>query len=81
MSRSPRSSTSTGSNIRRLHGEIGYLPPAEFEEVIYASKTEEEIKGLKVSTEPRASVPQPTAKWAINDEGLACRYRYVWGRL
>jgi putative transposase len=32
-------------NNRRLHGEIGYVPPAEFEEVFYASKTEEEIKG------------------------------------
>ena len=32
-------------NNRRLHGEIGYVPPTEFEEVFYASKTEEGIKG------------------------------------
>ena len=32
-------------NNRRLHGEIGYVPPAELEEVFYASKAEEEIKG------------------------------------
>jgi putative transposase len=32
-------------NNRRLHGEIGYVPPTEFEEVFYASKIEEEIKG------------------------------------
>lgn len=32
-------------NNRRLHGEIGYVPPAEFEEVFYASKTEENVKG------------------------------------
>jgi len=31
-------------NNRRLHGEIGYVPPAEFEEVFYASRAEEEIK-------------------------------------
>jgi putative transposase len=32
-------------NNRRLHGQIGYVPPAEFEEVFYASKVEEQIKG------------------------------------
>jgi putative transposase len=32
-------------NNRRLHGEIGYVPPAELEEVFYASKSNEEIKG------------------------------------
>ena len=32
-------------NNRRLHGQIGYVPPAEFEEVFYASRTDEEIKG------------------------------------
>ena len=32
-------------NNRRLHGEIGYVPPVELEEVFYASMTEEEIKG------------------------------------
>ena len=31
-------------NFRRLHGEIGHVPPAEFEEVFYASKTEEQIQ-------------------------------------
>lgn len=31
-------------NNRRLHGEIGHVPPAEFEEVFYASRAEEEIK-------------------------------------
>lgn len=31
-------------NFRRLHGEIGYVPPAEFEEVFYASTVQEEIK-------------------------------------
>jgi putative transposase len=31
-------------NFRRLHGEIGYVPPAEFEEVIYASTPEEQIQ-------------------------------------
>jgi putative transposase len=32
-------------NNRRLHGQIGYVPPAELEEVFYASKIQEEIKG------------------------------------
>jgi len=32
-------------NNRRLHGRIGHVPPAEFEEVFYASKLREEIKG------------------------------------
>jgi putative transposase len=32
-------------NFRRLHGKIGHVPPAEFEEVFYASKTEQQIKG------------------------------------
>jgi putative transposase len=32
-------------NHRRLHGEIGHVPPAEFEEMFYASRTEEGIKG------------------------------------
>jgi putative transposase len=31
-------------NFRRLHGEIGHVPPAEFEEVFYASQAQEEIK-------------------------------------
>jgi len=31
-------------NNRRLHGEIGHVPPAEFEEVFYASRVEEQIK-------------------------------------
>ncbi|MGH2577175.1 MAG: IS3 family transposase [Actinomycetota bacterium] len=31
-------------NFRRLHGEIGHIPPAEFEEVFYASKTEQQIQ-------------------------------------
>ncbi len=31
-------------NNRRLHGEIGHVPPAELEEVFYASRAEEEIK-------------------------------------
>ncbi len=31
-------------NFRRLHGEIGHVPPAEFEEVFYASRTEEQIQ-------------------------------------
>jgi putative transposase len=31
-------------NSRRLHGEIGHVPPAEFEEVFYASRIEEQIK-------------------------------------
>jgi len=32
-------------NNTRLHGEIGHVPPAEFEEVFYASRAREEIKG------------------------------------
>jgi putative transposase len=32
-------------NNRRLHGAIGYVPPAEREEEFYASRAEEEIKG------------------------------------
>jgi putative transposase len=32
-------------NHRRLHGAIGHVPPAEFEEVFYGSRTEEGIKG------------------------------------
>lgn len=32
-------------NHRRLHGAIGHLPPAEFEEVFYGSPAEEGIKG------------------------------------
>ena len=32
-------------NNHRLHGEIGYVPPAELEEVFYASEIAEEIKG------------------------------------
>jgi putative transposase len=31
-------------NNQRLHGEIGHVPPAEFEEVFYASRVEEQIK-------------------------------------
>jgi putative transposase len=31
-------------NFRRLHGEIDHVPPAEFEEVFYASKTKEQIQ-------------------------------------
>jgi putative transposase len=31
-------------NFRRLHGEIGYVPPAEFKEVFYASKTGDQIQ-------------------------------------
>ena len=31
-------------NFRRLHGEIGHVPPAEFEEVFYASEIEEQIQ-------------------------------------
>ena len=31
-------------NHRRLHGEIGHVPPVEFEEVFYASRAEEQIK-------------------------------------
>ena len=31
-------------NFRRLHGQIGHVPPAEFEEVFYASRVDEEIK-------------------------------------
>jgi len=31
-------------NNRRLHGEIGHVPPAEFEEVFYASRVDEQIK-------------------------------------
>ena len=32
-------------NYRRLHGEIGHVPPAEFEETFYASRQEAGIKG------------------------------------
>jgi len=32
-------------NHRRLHGAIGHVPPAEFEELFYASNQEAEIKG------------------------------------
>jgi len=32
-------------NHRRLHGAIGHVPPAEFEELFYGSRTEEGIKG------------------------------------
>jgi putative transposase len=32
-------------NYRRLHGEIGHVPPAELEELFYASNQEAEIKG------------------------------------
>lgn len=32
-------------NHRRLHGEIGHVPPAEFEEMFYASRQEAGIKG------------------------------------
>jgi putative transposase len=32
-------------NNRRLHGEIGHVPPTELEEVFYASRAGEEIKG------------------------------------
>jgi putative transposase len=52
-SRSPRSSTSTGSTSAGCHGEIGHVPPAEFEEVFYASR-QGANPSLKVSTEPRA---------------------------
>jgi putative transposase len=31
-------------NFRRLHGEIGHVPPAEFEEVFYASMLEEQFQ-------------------------------------
>ncbi len=31
-------------NFRRLHGEIGHVPPAEFEEVFYVSTTEQQIQ-------------------------------------
>ncbi len=31
-------------NNRRLHGEIGHVPPTEFEEVFYASRAKEKIK-------------------------------------
>jgi putative transposase len=32
-------------NHRRLHGAIGHVPPAEFEELFYGSRTEGGIKG------------------------------------
>ncbi len=32
-------------NHRRLHGAIGHEPPAEFEQMFYGSRMEEEIKG------------------------------------
>ena len=32
-------------NHRRLHGAIGHVPPAEFEEAFYGSRTEQGIKG------------------------------------
>jgi len=32
-------------NYRRLHGEIGHVPPAEFEEMFCASRQEAGIKG------------------------------------
>ena len=32
-------------NYRRLHGEIGHVPPSEFEDMFYASNQEAEIKG------------------------------------
>lgn len=32
-------------NYRRLHGEIGHVPPAEFEEMFNGSRQEAEIKG------------------------------------
>jgi len=32
-------------NYRRLHGEIGHVPPAEFEEMHHGSRQEAEIKG------------------------------------
>ena len=31
-------------NFRRLHGAIGHVPPAEFEEVFYGSRVKEQIK-------------------------------------
>ncbi len=31
-------------NNRRLHGEIGHVPPAVFEEVFYASRAKDQIK-------------------------------------
>jgi hypothetical protein len=43
-SRSPRSSTSTGSTSEGCAGEIGHVPPAEFEEVFYASMLEEQFQ-------------------------------------
>jgi putative transposase len=32
-------------NYRRLHGEIGHVPPAEFEDMFYASRQEAGIEG------------------------------------
>ena len=32
-------------NYRRLHGEIGHVPPAEFEEMFNGSRQEAEING------------------------------------
>jgi putative transposase len=32
-------------NHRRLHGAIGHVPPAEFEEMFYVSNQEAVIKG------------------------------------
>jgi putative transposase len=31
-------------NFRRLHGQIGHVPPAEFEEVFYPSATKNRIQ-------------------------------------
>jgi putative transposase len=49
MSRSPSPSTSTGST-RRLHGEIGLVPPAEFEANHWAGLTPEHYPQTPVPT-------------------------------
>jgi transposase InsO family protein len=41
-------------NFRRLHGEIGHVPPAEFEEGVLRFEDQGANPSLKVSTEPRA---------------------------
>jgi hypothetical protein len=46
-------------NNRKLHGEIGHVLPAALEEVLDASRARQEIKSLKVSTEPRAVQSRP----------------------
>lgn len=72
-------------NYRRLHGEIGHMPPAEFEETFYGSRHEAEIEGRKslpnparfkrvisaslMQTGPMAMSPSPRPRSLLEPDG------------